>query len=57
MTVSGWIWTEIESEEGPESLLIVDAEKPCGKRLERPADELEEAEITPGQSPHRALKT
>jgi len=40
MTVSGWIWTEIESEEGPESLLIVDAEKPCGKRLERPADEL-----------------
>jgi len=40
MTVSGWIWTEIESEEAPEPLLIICAER-RGERPERPADDTE----------------
>jgi hypothetical protein len=50
---SGWIWTEVEVEPEPASLLIVGAEPRRGKRIQRPQDELEDmAEIKDtGQHP------
>jgi hypothetical protein len=40
MTVSGWIWTEVGSEEEYDPLLIIYAER-RGERPERPADDTE----------------